>query len=286
MAGTERAEHAGERPIDGHGEGLQQADQQRSDEGAGQRAQSAHHHHHEQDRSEQARHVRLRHQGRTGDDAGNRRQRRAEAEHQHEDAADIVAEVSHHVRVGQRRLHDHADPGFLDADQQRREDRDRDHQHEHLVGGVIGGENRESGEIERGGHAVVHRALAPDHLHHFLDRKRKTEGEQQFGDMAVLVHGAQAVALDRGAERARQRRCDHQRRPEAEPAAQLKTEERADHVEAGVREVEHAEHAEDNREAAGHQEQQHSEQDAVQRRYDDQFEHDEPPAICSFQPSL
>jgi hypothetical protein len=41
-----------------------------------------------------------------------------------------------------------------------------------------------------------------------------------------------------------------------------------------MREVQHAEHAEDDRQAAGHQEQQHPEQDAVQRGYDDELEHD------------
>jgi hypothetical protein len=46
-----------------------------------------------------------------------------------------------------------------------------------------------------------------------------------------------------------------------------------------MREVEHAEHAEDDGQAARHQEQQHSEQDAVERGYDGQFKHDAPPDI-------
>ena len=44
-----------------------------------------------------------------------------------------------------------------------------------------------------------------------------------------------------------------------------------------MREIEHAEHAEDDGEAARHQEQQHAEQNAVQRGDDDQFEHGAPP---------
>ncbi|UZE52413.1 hypothetical protein ONR75_24960 [Rhodopseudomonas sp. P2A-2r] len=41
-------------------------------------------------------------------------------------------------------------------------------------------------------------------------------------------------------------------------------------------EVEHAEHAEDHRQPAGHQEQQHAEQDAVEGGDDDQFKHGGP----------
>src|SRR5258707_5931676 len=44
-----------------------------------------------------------------------------------------------------------------------------------------------------------------------------------------------------------------------------------------MREVEHAQHAEDDGQTARHQKQQHAEQDAVERGYDDQFKHDAPP---------
>ena len=53
-----------------------------------------------------------------------------------------------------------------------------------------------AGEIQQRRHAEIHRALAPDDLHDLLDRECEAEGEQQFGDVAVLVHAAQAVALD------------------------------------------------------------------------------------------
>ncbi len=130
-----------------------------------------------------------------------------------------------------------------------------------------------AGKSSSARHAEIDRALAPDDLHDFLDREGEAEGEQQFGDVAVLVHAAQAVALDHGADRAGQQRRDDQRGPEAEPAADLEAEERAEHVEAGMGEVQHAEHAEDDGQAARHQEQQHAEQHAVQRGYDDQFKH-------------
>ena len=47
---------------------------------------------------------------------------------------------------------------------------------------------------------------------------------------------------------AAQQRRDHQRRPEADPAAALVGKIRAEHEHARVREVEHAHHAEDQRE--------------------------------------
>ena len=91
--------------------------------------------------------------------------------------------------------------------------------------------------------------------------------------MAVLVGVAQAVALHRHADRADQQRREHQRRPEADPSRQLVAEEGAQHVEAGMREVEHAHHAEDDGQAARQQEEQHAEQDAVEGRNDNQFKH-------------
>ena len=50
-----------------------------------------------------------------------------------------------------------------------------------LVGRVVGGEQREGGEIEQRRHAEVDRRLAPDHLHHLLDHEGEAEGEQQLG---------------------------------------------------------------------------------------------------------
>ena len=185
--------------------------------------------------------------------------------------------MAYHVRMRQRGLHDQADPRLLQDDQQRREDRDGHQQHEHLVGRIVGGKDRERREIEHRRDAEIDRALAPDDLHDFLDHEGEAEREQKFGDVAVPVHAAQAEALDAGADRASQQRRDQQRGPEAKPSADLESEECAEHVEAGVREVEHAEHAEDDGQAACHQKQQHAEQDAVERGYDDQFKHDSPP---------
>ncbi len=97
-----------------------------------------------------------------------------------------------------------------------------------------------AGKSSSGGLAEIDRALAPDDLHDFLDHERKSEGEQQFRDVAVPVHAAQPVALDAGADRAGEQWRDQQRRPEAEPSADLEAEEGAEHVETRMREIEHA----------------------------------------------
>ena len=91
--------------------------------------------------------------------------------------------------------------------------------------------------------------------------------------MAVLVGVAQAVALHRHADGADQQRREHQRRPEADPLGELEAEEGAEHVEAGMGEVEHAHHAEDDGQPARQQEEQHAEQHTVQGRNDNEFKH-------------
>jgi hypothetical protein len=88
---------------------------------------------------------------------------------------------------------------------------------------------------------------------------------------------AKAVAFDSIPDKPCQQGRDQQRGPEAEPSADLKSEEGTEHVEARMRKVEHAQHAEDDGQAARHQEQQHSVQHAVERGCDDQFKHDTPP---------
>jgi hypothetical protein len=65
--------------------------------------------------------------------------------------------------------------------------------------------------------------------------------------MAELVHPAQRVALEQRTQHAHQQRRQHQRHPEAEHAGERVGHVGAHHVEAGVREVQHAHHAEDQR---------------------------------------
>ena len=62
----------------------------------------------------QRRHVRLRHQGGACDYSGDGSERRTDAEHQHEDAPDIVAEMPDHMRMGEGCLNDQADARLLE----------------------------------------------------------------------------------------------------------------------------------------------------------------------------
>ena len=64
--------------------------------------------------------------------------------------------------------------------------------------------------------------------------------------------------------RADQQGRDDEGGPEAAQLADLEAEEGAEHVEARMREIEHAHHAEDERQAARHEEQQHAVEHAVQ----------------------
>src|SRR5262245_17530329 len=95
--------------------------------------------------------------------------------------------------------------------------------------------------------------------------------------MSVVADPSQTKSFDCGSECASQHRSDEKRWPEADPTADLKAEECAKHVETCMREVENPQHTEDDGQATGHQEQQHPEQDAVERRNYDEFKHDTTP---------
>ena len=197
----------------------------------------------------------------------------ARAEHQHEDLRHVVAEHRDHVRMGQRRLDDDADARARQPDEQRGEHRHRRQQHEHAIGRIGGVEQAKRDEIQRRRNAIIDRQFSPEHLHELFDDERQAEGEQQFGDVAEAVQAAQTVALDQRPDRADGDRRDEEPGPEADPAADLEAEIGADHVEAGVGEVEHAHHAEDQRQAARHHEQQHAVEHAVQGRERDELQH-------------
>ena len=134
-------------------------------------------------------------------------------------------------------------------------------------------EQREQREVDDCRHAVRDGVAAPDHRDELLDQVGEAEREQDLGDVALGVDAAQAVALDRRADQAAGERREHERRPEADPAAELEREVRAEHEHARVREIEHAHHAEDEREAARQHEQQQPVDDAVQQRDGGELEH-------------
>ena len=104
---------------------------------------------------------------------------------------------------------------------------------------------------------------------HALDDEHQAEGEQQFGDMPVVVHAPQPPDLDRGADQPAQDRRDDQRRKEADELADGERQIGADHVDAGMGEIQHTHHAEDQRQAAGQHEQQHAVDQAVEQGNED-----------------
>jgi hypothetical protein len=166
--------------------------------------------------------------------------------------------------VGERRLDDQADARLLQHQPDRDQHRHRDEHHEAAVHRVLRAHDREQRPVQVRRHAVRHGRAAPDEVRRLLDEIGEAEGEEQLGDVAVFVRAAKREALDRHAERADRERRQHERRPEADPAADLVREVGAEHVEARVREVEHAHQREDDGEARGKHEQQQPVADAVQ----------------------
>ena len=81
-----------------------------------------------------------------------------------------------------------------------------------------------------------------------------------------MVDPSEAPDLDRRADRATQHRRDDQSRPEADPLVDLIGKVGAQHVNAGMGEVQHTHHAEDQRETARQHEQQHAVDETIQQR--------------------
>jgi len=90
--------------------------------------------------------------------------------------------------------------------------------------------------------------------------------------MAELVHLAQAKALEGRAHGKHQQRRHQQRPPKAYDLRCAVGDVGADHVEGGVREIEHAHHAEDQRQAGAEHEQQQAVAEAVEHRDGEGFQ--------------
>ncbi len=129
----------------------------------------------------------------------------------------------------------------------------------------------EGGTAQHLGWRKVHRSTAPDELHHLEQDVGKSEGHQQLGHMAELVHLAQCEALDHRTHDTHQHRGDDQRRPEADPAGQRVAHVGAHHVETGVRKIEDAHHAEDEGQPRAQHEQQQTVADAVEHGDDEEL---------------
>ncbi len=91
------------------------------------------------------------------------------------------------------------------------------------------------------------------------------------GRQAVLMDAPQPPHLDARADQPAEHGGDDQGRPEADIEADRVGEIGAEHVGAGMGEVEHAHHAEDEREPARQHEQQHAVDETVQEGDDEDF---------------
>ena len=180
------------------------------------------------------------------------------------------------LRMSQRRLNDEADSRPRQHQPECEQHRDGDGHHEHPILGERDSEALQPVDrtVELGRNPVRDGLPTPDHLHQLDDDVRQPEREQQLGNMAPLVHAPQSPALDHRADHKQHERRKHQRRPEADPGTDLVGDVSAEHVEARVREVQHAHHREDQRQARRQHEQQQSVADAVQRLADESLEQD------------
>ena len=194
-----RAKQVGERPVEADRERDEQADHQRGDQRALERAEPADHDHDEDQRAEIDRHVRAGREERPGDGARQPGQRRAGGEHAHEDDGQVVAERLDHDRPVGGGPHDDADAGARQQHVQHGEHDDRDAAHEQAVERVVRLVQRERGELHVGRHGVVDGEVAVEQLDQLLDDEGEAERQQQLVGVAVRVHAAQHVALDQHA---------------------------------------------------------------------------------------
>ncbi|MGF6636541.1 hypothetical protein OKW39_003692 [Paraburkholderia sp. MM6662-R1] len=106
-----------------------------------------------------------------------------------------------------------------------------------------------SGPVEHRRNPRRQRTEPPAELDEFAEQIGGAERQQQFGQMPVPApaHAPQQPAFERRAEQPDEERRNHQRAPEAGARRHRKADVRAEHIEARMREVEHAEHAEDQR---------------------------------------
>ena len=111
---------------------------------------------------------------------------------------------------------------------------------------------------------------AEHHLDAVVQDQDQREGRKHLRQVVARVERAQQTDLERHAEQAGQRdRAEHAQHERAGHPDEPGGEERADHVERAVREVDHVHHAEDQGQARGEQEQHQAELQAVQRLLDE-----------------
>jgi len=108
--------------------------------------------------------------------------------------------------------------------------------------------------------------VAPKHGAQFLEHVDQAKGQQHLVEVVAVVEVAEQHFFQQQAKGHRQCRADHDGQGEAaQQASQRPGQVSAQHVEAAVREIDHAHDAEDQREARGQHEQQQPVLDAVEQ---------------------
>ena len=217
----QRPQQVADRVIHHNREGLDQPHDDGGDKASRQRAQPAKHDNHEHDRTHRVGHPRLRRLVVAADHPRQPRQHAASGEHRGEHHRHVVPQCAHHARMRQRRLDDQPDACLLQQQPRPQQHAAGHQQHEPAIRRKIRPIDREQREIQQRRHPVRHRQHAPSHLHQPLDDEHQPEGEQQLGDVAVLMHPPQAPDFDRRANQAAQHRRDDQSGKEADNLADL-----------------------------------------------------------------
>ncbi|MDR8835507.1 hypothetical protein FEQ02_06600 [Burkholderia pseudomultivorans] len=160
-----------------------------------------------------------------------------------------------HHEPDARRAQQHAE-----RDQHRRGHR----HHEQPVARQREAEHGHGRAVEQRRHRRRQRREAPRELRALADQVGQPEGQQQLAGMTARLHAAQQPALAARAEQPDRERREHERGPEPRLRGDAVADVRAEHVEARVREVQHALHAEDQRQAGRQHEQQQAVAEAVE----------------------
>ena len=185
-----------------------------------------------------------------------------------------MAQGFHGFRVGERGLNHQPDARFGQQQGHRHQHGNGHGHHEAPVNGELCAIQREQRAAQFFGHAVVHRAAAPHQLHQFQNDVAQAESDQQLRHMAEFVHPAQRVFFKQRSQHPHHQRGHHQRGPETHHLRDGVGQVGPQHVERGVREIEHAHHAENERQPGAEHEQQQPVADPVQQGYGKKFHGD------------
>ncbi len=243
-------EHHGGRclGIEHLGEAFDDAQAQAREDGAHDRAHTADHHHREHHDDEVLAHERRDLVHRRGQHAREGGQCRAEGVGERDHHRHVDAEGLHQARVLGAGAQVGAELGLLDDVP--RADADHDGG-QHHPGAVVGQDHEAEvgGAFQQLGRVVPQARDAVDGAEHALDEQREPQRQQQAVEVVELVDPAQQQPLDRHAEKAddERRRDEHHPVVDAEIRTRHPGEQRPQHEQCAMREVDDVQQAEDHR---------------------------------------